>query len=303
MSENRSPIDAVLVAWSPAEDTAWTQAKSALSQAAQVFFAYFNEEEEPPSHDLVDELGQEMLGEDAAARLVYGGRGTSAVEDTVRRAIDEGAEQVMVVPLIFTLETLYPAYAKLGDMRARLSGIEALHPGVEILFVGPPFDQTPQIEGLAARIREYEPEGSELLQDVIARGFKDDQALFALFMKKLQEALPADARVVLRGSTLTGQSYTTGRPFDARSPGTSDIDITIVSEESLVRWAGEGFYIPGILAIPVSDENPHFAPWLNPARVELQRMVERPVTIQAMTQWFLDLRTALLNTPYLFLDA
>jgi len=151
--------------------------------------------------------------------------------------------------------------------------------------------------------KEEEGQGLPLLEAAIGRGFNGDGHLFMRFMAQLQAALPTDARLVLRGSTLTGFRYEGGHPHDADGPGTSDIDITAISEEALARWHPDGFYLPGILSIPLSDEHPEYAPWLDPSRRRAQEMVGRPVTVQAMAGWFLELRTALLETPYLYLDA
>lgn len=295
-------LDVMLVAWTTATDGGLTHARTALKQAAEALLRQSREHDAGRGQNLMQHLAEGMLGDESQARLIYGDNSTRAVETTVRQALAEGARRVVAIPLVFSLEMLYPRYEELGALRDRLSNLAALHPEVDILFIGPPFDKSPAMERLIAALERYEPPTTDVLAAVVRRAFCGDDQLFQRFMKKLQAALPPDTRVVLRGSALTGKSYLTGDDFDARGARTSDIDLTIVGEEPLARWDPTGFFIPGVLTVPVSDEHPEYAPWINPARVQLQQMVRRPVTIQAMSQWFLDLRTALLDTPYLSLD-
>lgn len=114
---------------------------------------------------------------------------------------------------------------------------------------------------------------------------------------------PPDTRAAMRGSSVTGVNHLTGAPFDQAGPGTSDLDLTLVGEDPLSRWHEDGFYIPGVLTMPLGDEDPELAPWLEPTRRTLQRMVGRPVHIQAMSRWLLEVRRGLLGMPYLLLDA
>ena len=184
-----------------------------------------------------------------------------------------------------------------------LRALEEAFPSVEILYAGPPFPQMAGMERFLETIREEEPVAAERLKRVVKLGFKGDWDLFAGFMETLQEALPPDTRVAMRGSSVTGVNYLTGAPFDQAGPGTSDLDLTLVGEDPLSRWGQDGFYIPGALTMPLGDEDPGFAPWLEPTRKRLQRMVGRPVHIQAMSRWLLEVRRGLLGMPYLFLDA
>ena len=85
--------------------------------------------------------------------------------------------------------------------------------------------------------------------------------------------------------------------------GYCDYALVLMGESAMAEWKPEAFFFPGVNTLPLSDENPDIAPRLEPVREELQRMVNRPVNIQAMQKWFLDMRSELQGTPYIFLDA
>ena len=61
--------------------------------------------------------------------------------------------------------------------------------------------------------------------------------------------------------------------------------------------------LPRVNTLPLYDEARWVAPSLDPVRSEAQRIVGRPVSIQAMVPWFLDLRAALQGQPHVDLDA
>jgi hypothetical protein len=97
-------------------------------------------------------------------------------------------------------------------------------------------------------------------------------------------------------------SYTTGEPFDVRGRGTSDLDIVLIGEEAMAAWAPEAFYLPGVNSQPLDDAAPGVATAaLEAARETAQHIAGRPVALQAMARWFLDLRSALQGTPYVVL--
>lgn len=298
-SENLMGI--ILVAWTPAAKEGWEHLKETLSQAFQNLLPAPVDKAGP--HEPFENLARGILKSAGGVKVIYCGSDLSSVEDAAARAIGENARQIVIVPLAFAFETQYPRLASATDLLSRLHAMEKSHPEVEIHFVGPPFSSRNQMDRLLSKIREGEPEASDRLQAVIRRGFKDDLTLFARFMAALQAALPEDTQVAIRGSVVTGYNFSTGRPFDAAGRGTSDLDMVLVGEAVLKRWAETGFYIPGILTMPLGRENADLAPWLDPVRERLERMVERPVHIQAMPRWFVDLRRGVLSEAYLFLDA
>lgn len=71
----------------------------------------------------------------------------------------------------------------------------------------------------------------------------------------------------------------------------------------MAEWKPEAFYFPNVNTMPLSDHSPDIAPALNAVREELQAMVGRPVNMQAMQPWFLDMRADLQGTPYVFLGS
>jgi hypothetical protein len=114
-------------------------------------------------------------------------------------------------------------------------------------------------------------------------------------------AIPPDTSVVLRGSSVTGERYDDGAPFDADGPGTSDLDLTLVGNEILGEYILDGFYLPGVHTKPLSDKDPDIAPDLIPLRHRLQKMVRRPVNIQATRDFVMHMRENWFGQPYLTL--
>ena len=138
----------------------------------------------------------------------------------------------------------------------------------------------------------------EQVTGAIERAFGGDPGLLVRFMGTLREALPADAAIVLRGSAVSGHSYTTAEPFDGAGPGTSDLDIVVIGPGAIDLYDPEARLFRGVNTLPLSDHDPWAAPALDPARRQCQEMVGRPVNIQVMARWFLDLRAAVQGQPY-----
>jgi len=296
-------ISIVLVAWAPPDTEVWSQVKNAINKAVRSFLSESMELHRSHPYEPFGRMAQEALGDIGDARVVYSKSQSAAIEESIEYAIAEGARQIAVVPLAFAVEIPQPPQILADDFMQHLHSIEARYPDVEILFAGPPFGGRNQMDRLVEKIREHEPEGADLLENVIHRGFRDDWSLFSRFMAKLQKTLPPETRVAMRGSTVSGYNFLTGRLFDGSGPGTSDLDVALVGDQVIARWEADGFYIPGFLSVPLDEDHPHVAPWLTPVRNELEHMVGRPVHFQAMPQWFLDLRRSLLGMPYVFLDA
>jgi hypothetical protein len=301
MGQNQGKLlNVVLVAWT--STGGWADVRSALTQAFRNFFPEPAQKQGAKPYDPFEALADEMLPGEGESKVVYCTTDLSSVESTIKHAIEgEEARQIIVAPLLFAMEQRKAPL--LGeDIVLRLREIEEQNPDVEIFFVGPPFGSERQIERLLSKIREHEPEAALLLEKVVARGFGSDWALFGRFMEKLQSFLPAETHVAIRGSTVTGYNYNTGIPFDALGKGSSDLDLVLLGQEAISYWEEDGFYIPGILTMPLGDQNADLAPGLEPVRKELEEIVKRPVHMQAMPQWFLELRRAIMKTPYLLLD-
>jgi len=150
----------------------------------------------------------------------------------------------------------------------------------------PPATPSVRALGLARRRTPLPP---DLTDGIVRRAFRGDPDLFREFLAPLREPI-GHADIVLRGSSVTGESYRGGQAFDADGPGTSDLDIVLIGRDALQLWIPDGFYVRWVNTIPLSDKTRWVAPGLDPAREAAQALVGRPVNIQAMARWFLRLR-------------
>jgi hypothetical protein len=138
--------------------------------------------------------------------------------------------------------------------------------------------------------------------NVIRLAFGGDEHKFREFVAIVRDAIPPGTGVVLRGSAVTGERWKDGAPFDADGPGTSDLDLTLVGGDEVIKFFKvTGFWVPGIHSRPLSDEDPDIAPDLVPLRQRLMAMVRRPVNIQASRDMVLYFRGEIVGQPYLML--
>jgi hypothetical protein len=219
-------------------------------------------------------------------------------------AIGAGARAIAVVPVALALDedADHLADPGLGSLHERLDELARRHPGVDIQYVGPPYHAVPALETAIAALRPADSEEPQLLAAAIQRAFDGDLDRFGRFMTALQGGVPPGTRLILRGSAVQGESYKTGEPFDARGPGTSDLDVVLLGDAAMASWEPEAFYLPGVNTQPLYDDAPDLAhPSLERARREAQAAAGRPVSLQAMARWFLDLRSGLQGTPYVVL--
>jgi hypothetical protein len=141
----------------------------------------------------------------------------------------------------------------------------------------------------------------EMRERVIKLAFGGDVSRFEEFREVVRASIPEGTAVVLRGSSVTGERYDDGAPFDADGPGTSDLDLTLVGEEVLGFYILDGFYLPGVHTKPLSDKDSDIAPELTPLRKKLVAMVKRPVNIQATRDIIMRIRGDWMGQPYLTL--
>lgn len=141
----------------------------------------------------------------------------------------------------------------------------------------------------------------EMRERVVKLAFGGDERRLEEFCEVVRGVIPEGTAVVLRGSSVTGERYDDGAPFDADGPGTSDLDLTLVGSDILGEYILDGFYLPGVHTKPLSDKDPDIAPNLVPLRDHLQAMVNRPVNIQATRDIWMRLRGDWLGQPYLTL--
>ena len=153
--------------------------------------------------------------------------------------------------------------------------------------------------------RESEDPGAgavPLSTEALERAFLGDPAILESFVDVLQRALPDGTTIILRGSAIAGHSYETDAPFDADGPGTSDLDVVVVGEGVVDLWDEDARILGGVNTLPLCDSAPCAAPVLDRARRDAQTLVRRPVSIQGMAKWFLDLRGVVQGTPYAVLS-
>lgn len=136
---------------------------------------------------------------------------------------------------------------------------------------------------------------------VIELAFHRDPSVFKEFCDTIAANIPPQTGVVLRGSAVTGKRWDDGAPFDADGPGTSDLDLTLIGSEVINLFSIDGFFVPMVHSRPLSDKDPDIAPDLVPLRERLQRIVNRPVNIQATRDFVMFLRGDVLGQPYLCL--
>ena len=144
----------------------------------------------------------------------------------------------------------------------------------------------------------HEMDESEVRSRIVTLGFGGDEKLFIAFYRKLQQGLPEGTGIVLRGSVVTNQRHEDGAPFDSQGIGTSDLDVTLVGSKVMEMWDSSAFYIPGLHTKPLCDKDPDIAPNLNPLRESLQKMVGRPVNMQATSSLVIYGRDVLFGEPY-----
>ena len=137
--------------------------------------------------------------------------------------------------------------------------------------------------------------------NVIALAFGGRRDLYDAFVKAIEEVVPPDTTVVLRGSAVTGRRWKDDAPFDADGPGTSDLDLTLVGSTVIHFFNLTGFFVPGVHSRPMGEDDPDIAPGLLPLQQKLIALVKRPVNIQASREIVLQFRGDLLDQPYLTL--
>ena len=144
----------------------------------------------------------------------------------------------------------------------------------------------------------HEMSETEIRSRIVTLAFDGDERLFIAFYRKLQQGLPEGTGIVVRGSVVTNKRHEDNAPFDSLGKGTSDIDVTVVGKKVMEAWNESSFYIPGLHTKPLCDKDPTAAPSLNELRTAVQKMVGRPVNIQATSSLVLYARDVLFGEPY-----
>jgi hypothetical protein len=142
---------------------------------------------------------------------------------------------------------------------------------------------------------------TEKRDNLLRLAFDNDPAKLERFVQLIKDAVPPNTGVVVRGSAVTGERWKDGAAFDAKGPGTSDLDVTLVGEPVLDLFKVTGFFVPGVHSRPLSDADPEIAPALVPLREQLMALVGRPVNIQATRDFVMYVRGELIGQPYVTL--
>jgi hypothetical protein len=225
----------------------------------------------------------------------------AAVEGAIARERDDVAVIPVGGPNGEGLTSFGPE--ELATLEELIAGLAARLPNARIVLVGAPPDEPPTFAEILAHLHPPDSADPELLTRAVQRAFDGDADRFGRFVRTLQQGVPAGTQLALRGSVIQGYAYATQEPFDARGPGTSDLDVVLFGDAAMAAWDPDAFFMPRVNTLPLSDASAWVAPALDPARREAQTIARRPVSIQAMAQWFLDLRSGLQGTPYVLLDA
>ena len=239
--------------------------------------------------------------------VAWAERGIDAPVERMRSALRSGHDQILVVPVAVLDGPDTPAgqaatpawHDALADAVDRL---RAAYPGAQIRDLGRSVGG-PEAAALASVVAAPQNDLPAMLAGAIARGFGGDPAELARFITRLRTALPPATTIALRGSAVVGHRHTETTPFDGDGPGTSDLDVVAVGEDAVAMWVPEARLLGGINTLPLSDGADWVAPALDPARREAQAVIRRPLSIQAMAGWFLDLRAVVQRQPYVILHA
>lgn len=236
--------------------------------------------------------------------VAYAAHPTDA-DAAAEQALRAGYRDVVVIPVADATANGDPdrIAAEMEELLALLESRAHRHRGAQVVLVGRPPDTAPTFAEILAVLHPPDSADPELLRAAIDRAFDGDTERFGRFARTLQRGVPPGTQLALRGSAIQGYSYRTLAPFDARGPGTSDLDIVLLGSDAMAAWNEDAYFVPGVNTLPLSDESPGLAPGLEPARVAAQAIARRPVAIQAMARWFLDLRSGLQGQPYVVIDA
>jgi len=226
------------------------------------------------------------------------GRGLAETADLIERFVDEGLLRVVVVDLEALRQPGGSARPDLNPLPEAVDAIAAAHPAADIRYLGPADPEAGQPDLVAELVAGAGTASPDLVSGAMERAFGSDPGTLVAFLGMLREALPPETTIILRGSAVSGHSYTTEEPFDHAGPGTSDLDIVAIGDGALELYDPEARLFGGVNTLPLSDHAPWVAPALDPARRRCQELVGRPVNIQVMSRWFLDLRAAVQGQPY-----
>ena len=118
------------------------------------------------------------------------------------------------------------------------------------------------------------------------------------FIENYNRAYLKEPALCCAAVSLQIKRHEDGTPFDSQGAGTSDLDVTLVGRKAMEMWDSGAYYLPGLHTKPLCDKEPDIAPNLNPLRESLQKLVGRPVNMQATSSLVLYGRDVLFGEPY-----
>jgi hypothetical protein len=221
------------------------------------------------------------------------------------QALADGRRAVAMVPVAAGSNGQGHSYSPrdLARLRELASETADRHPGASVAVLAGERGAAASFQDILALVHPEEVDDGELLAQAIGRAFEGETDRFGRFVRAIQRGVPRGTQIALRGSAIQGYAYKSEQPFDDRGPGTSDLDLVLLGDEAMAAWHPEAFVIPGVNTLPLSDRTIWVAPTLDPARTAAQSIARRPVAMQAMARWFLDLRSGLQGQPFVVLDA
>lgn len=261
------------------------------------------------NHVSIDRWAQMLtagLGDENQALTVDYAADWTDASAAAERAIRSGNHSVALIPVAWVDREGRSQGSDAGELvrlRELSAALSEQHPQAEIVLATTSSGGRPSFREVLAVLHPPDATDPRLLADAVHRAFGGDVDRFGRFVAILARGVPSGTQLALRGSALQGYSYKTREPFDAGGPGSSDLDIVLFGDEAMAAWDNEAFFIPGINTMPLGDESAWVAPTIEPARVEAQRVAGRPVNIQAMARWFMDIRSGLQGQPYALLDS
>jgi hypothetical protein len=222
----------------------------------------------------------------------------------VQDAIDHD-RSVVIVPI--SESSADPATMRLGgdahELGRLLAPLLAARSDARVAVAHAKANPPPTLAELIEALGTAATDEEQLLDVTVQRAFDGNADRFGRFVEALQQGVPDDTTLAIRGSAVVGHAYRSGDPFDAQGRRTSDLDVVLIGDEAMDAWDPAAVFLPGINTMPLADESPWFAPTLEPCRIAAQEIAGRPVSLQAMARWFLDLRSALQGQPYVLINA
>src|SRR4029077_1182118 len=129
---------------------------------------------------------------------------------------------------------------------------------------------------VVASLQAEQPVDASLADAALGRVFGDRADDLGPFLTALRSGLPPETALYLRGSAVNGTSYETGRPFDARGPHSSDLDLVAVGDAAGRLWVDEAKLLGGVNTLPLCDGSEWVAPPLGPGRRDPPAIRDRP---------------------------